>query len=273
MGIIDIHTHLGMQEVPKEVLEKMASGYHQETGQFGAKSIDQMITEMDEVGIEKAVLLASDAETLRPLLTVSNEAVAEAVSKYPDRLIGFGSADPHKGILAVREIERAVRELNLKGLKFVPGLLELYPNDKEMYRIYEKARELSIPILFHTGTDFFPDTKIKYCRPIYLDDVAIDFPELTLIMAHFSWPWTEEAIAIVQRNRNVYMDISGWSPKYFPEVLVRYINGPISGKALFGSDYPTLPLKRIIPEFNQLPLKEESKKKILYENAKRVLKL
>ena len=218
----------------------------------------------------QCVVVAIDAETVWDY-KVSNDAVAKAVSQYPDRLIGFASVDPHKGVVAVKELERAVKKLGLKGLKLLPHLIELYPNDKRMYPVYEKAQELGIPVLFHTGTQFHTGTRIKYCKPIYLDDVAVDFPDLKIVIAHFGFPWFYEAIAVCQRNPNVYFNIAGWAPRHIPEPVIRYMNGPLKHKCLFGSDYPLLPRKRIIEELKQLPLKQEVLKKLFEENPKRLL--
>jgi predicted TIM-barrel fold metal-dependent hydrolase len=235
-------------------------------------SLDTMIKDMDDAGVSKSVIVAIDAETRFGFKT-SNEMVAAIISKYPERLIGFAGADPNKGVIAVKEFERAVKELGFKGLKLLPHLIELNPNEKIIYPLYEKAQQLDVPVLFHAGTQFHTGTRLKYCRPIHIDDVAVDFPNLKIIIAHFGWPWYEETIAICERHRNVYFNIAGWAPKYIPQIVVHYMNSRLSDKALFGSDYPLVTRRRILTELDQLELKPENKEKILCKNAKRILKI
>ena len=272
--IIDTHAQLGI--VGTGGKQTRWAGYHQrlfgETGRNFSQAVKANIADMDAAEVDKSVVVAVDAETISHF-KVSNEEVAKAVALYPDRLIGFASVDPHKGTLAIDELERAINELGLKGLKIIPHLIELCPNDKLMYPIYQKAQELDIPVLLHTGTQFHTGTKLKYCLPLFVDEVAVDFPELKIIIAHFGYPWFAEAMAIVQRNENVYFNIAGWAPKYIPELVVTHINSVLPNKALFGSDYPLLPRQRILAELSQLNLKQESLNKLLSENAKRLLKL
>jgi hypothetical protein len=267
--IIDTHAQLGIAATD-ELDETMK--LHADI--FGIKefasTLEGNIADMDAAEVDKSVVVAIDTETVTGT-KVSNEAVAAAVAKYPDRLIGFASVDPHKGVLAVRELENAVNDLGLKGLKFIPHLLELRPNDQMFYPIFAKAQELGIPVLFHSGTQFHVGTRLKYCRPIDLDDVAVDFPELKIIIAHFGFPWFPEALAVVQRHRNVFFNIAGWAPRHIPEMVVTYMNTVLSSKALLGSDYPLIPRKRIMSELKGLPLKEESLRKITSDNPKRLL--
>lgn len=279
--IIDIHAH----PLTKEVLElpgamALFRPYETMFPKFELKpiSLEQMLEGMDRAGVDKTVLCAMSMETMKldglEGFKVPNELIAEAVDKYPDRFMGFACVDPHKGYLATQELEMAVRELGLVGLgEILPSDIELYPNDKKMYPLYEKAVELDIPVLIHTGQIFDPGNKIKYNNPVFVDDVAVDFPSLRLIVAHFGWPWVDEAIAVVQRNPNVYFDISGWAPKYIPKLVIDYMNGPLSDKALFGTDFPLISWERFISELEELPLKESTRKKVLGENAKRFLKL
>ncbi len=271
--IIDSHSHIRTREaldgIPKKTVTEYERVFHQK---WEPITIEETINDMDEASVDKAVIVAMDAETTFGH-KISNEHIAKLVDKYPDRLIGYVGIDPHKGALAVRELEMAVKDLGLKGLKLLPHLLELNANDRIIYPVYEKAVELNIPVLFHAGTQFDVGTKIKHCKPIDIDEVAVDFPELKIVIAHFGWPWTEEAIAVVQRNGNVYFDIAGWAPKYLPEVLIKFMDGLLSSKALFGTDYPLLPRRRVLSEFNALPLKEETKKKVLGENFRQLLRI
>ncbi len=278
--IIDIHAHLLTKEVlelpgTRELFQPYEAIFHRPVK---AISLEQMLEGMDKAGVAKAVLCPLNMETmvLNGLegYKVPNEIIAEAVNKYPDRFIGFACVDPRKGYLAVKELELGVRELGLVGLgELLPSNVELYPNDKLMYPLYEKALELEIPVIIHTGQLFDPGTKIKYNNPIFIDDVAVDFPSLKLIVAHFGWPWMEEAIAVVQRNPNVCFDISGWAPRYLPKLLIDYMDGPLSDKALFGTDFPLISFERAVSELRVLPLKESTKEKVFGGNAKRLLNL
>lgn len=271
--IVDSHSHVRTEEalrgIPKRTIVEYERIFHQK---WDPIPIEETIRDMDEAGVDKAVIVAVNAETAVGH-KIANEHIAELVDRYPDRLIGYASVDPHKGALAVKEFGKAVGDLGLKGLKLLPHLLELNANDRLIYPLYEKAQEFGVPVLFHSGTQFDVGTKIKYCRPIDIDEVAVDFPDLKIVIAHFGWPWTEEAIAVVQRNRNVYFDIAGWAPKYLPQTLLKYMDGILSSKALFATDYPLLPRKRVVSEFDTLPLKVETKKKVLSENVKQLLKI
>ena len=269
--IIDTHAQLGALETKGEA-GKWWKGYKELLGRDMSSTLEQNIADMDAAGVDKSVIVAIDAETVSNY-KLPNEVIADAVKQYPDRLIGFAGVDPHKGVLAVDELEYAIKELNLKGLKLLPHLLELFPNDRLMYPVYEKAQELNIPVLFHTGTQYHSGTRIKHCQPIFIDDVAIDFPNLKLIIAHFGWPWFTEALAVSQRNENVYFNVAGWSPRHIPDLVVHYMNTVLSHKALFGSDFPMLPRKRVVTELKQLSMKEESLNRLFDENPRKVLNM
>jgi len=272
--IIDTHAQI----FTKEVIERFSKGEIDGLDTMGYSFFfakgrpNDTIADMDEAGVDMSVVVAVDAETVTGF-KIPNDLVAEAVSKHPDRLIGFAGVDPHKGALAVKEVERAVKDLDLKGLKFIPHLIEMEPSDKRMYPIYEATQELDVPILFHTGTHFHIGRKIKYCMPYFLDEVAVDFPSLKIVLAHFGFPWFAEAIAVAQRNPNVYFNIAGWAPRYIPEMVVTYMDGPLSRKALFGSDHPLLSRSRILEELKTLNLKETTLKRLLEENPKALLGL
>lgn len=227
-----------------------------------------------------AVIFEIDAETTSGEPYVGNDYVADIVQKYPGQFMGFASVDPWKGKLAVQELERSVKNLGLRGLKLHPTTQAFFPNDTHFYPLWEKAAELGVPVLFHSGqtgvgsgTPGGGGYKLKFSHPLLLDDVAADFPDLTIIMAHPAVPWQEEQLAVALHKGNVYIDLSGWSPKYFRPVLVQYISSLLKDKALFGSDYPVLQPERWLRDFEQLELKEEVRRKILLENAQKVLKL
>ena len=227
------------------------------------------------------VLFQIDFETASGTKPVPNDYIAELVERYPKQFAGFGSVDPWKGQAAVREAERCFTELNLRGLKFHPQQQEFYPNDQRFYPLWEMAQGLGMTVLIHTGTTGVGigrpgggGIKLKYARPIpYIDDVAADFPELTIIMAHPSFPWQDEQLAMLVHKPNVYMDLSGWSPKYFSPLLVQYAKTLIQDKVMFGSDYPMISPERWLNDFDALGFDEAVRQKVLIDNAKRVLKL
>ncbi len=241
------------------------------------EEVARLYEDLDIVG----VLLAWDAETATGLKPLTNDEVAGIVQKYPKQFVGFASVDPWKGKKAIEELERAITVLGLKGLKLHPSIQAFYPNDTRFYPLYEKAATLGIPALFHTGISGLGagmpggmGVKLDYARPIYLDHVAADFPQLTIIGAHPAWPWHEEMLAIIAHKANVFMDLSGWSPKYIPKMILDEARTRLQDRILFGSDYPFITPQRWLSDFEALEgFTPEVKEKILYRNAKRILGL
>jgi hypothetical protein len=177
-------------------------------------------------------------------------------------------------------MERSVKELGLRGLKLHPITQAFFPNDTRFYPLWEKCAELGVPVLFHSGQTAVGaglpgggGLKIKYAQPIHMDDVAADFPELNIIMAHPGVPWQEEQLSVALHKPNVYIDLSGWSPKYFRPILVQYANSLLQNKVLFGSDFPALSPQRWLSDFEGLDLKPEVRQKILLENAAKLLNI
>jgi len=242
------------------------------------KDIEQIAADYAEQDII-GVLLAWDAETATGLPPLGNDYIAAIVNRYPDQFIGFASVDPHKGRAAIKEIERAVKELGLAGAKFHPGVQAFYPNDPQFYPLMEKIQELRIPALFHTGTNGLGagtpggmGIKLDYTRPIYLDTLAADFPDLIIIGAHPSWPWHEEMIAIMQHKTNVYNDLSGWVPKRIPQELLKVAATRLQDRFLFGSDYPFITPQRWFKDFDTLNyFTPEVRDKLLWKNAQKLL--
>ena len=279
-GLVDVHVHPPTKEFLLD-----AGGPHLEAAakKFGheveLRTIEEMLEEYAECGVERLVLFAWDAETASHRPRVSNEFVAQIADKFPNRIIGFASVDPHKQT-AVRDLERAVDDLKLRGLKLHPQAQAFQPNDRAYYQIYAKCVELHIPITFHTGSTYWGaglkgggGLKLRLSNPMLIDDVAADFPELNLIMAHPGWPWQDEQLAIAMHKENVFIDLSGWSPKYFQPLLVTYMAKMIPHKFLFGTDYPMLAPSRWLKDFETLPLNSEVKQMVLRENAVKLLKL
>jgi predicted TIM-barrel fold metal-dependent hydrolase len=254
---------------------------------------DRLILEMDEAGINKTVIVGLDYDFLfRGKINFKgyNDYVASIIEEYPNRFIGFAGIDPRRGKEAIQELERCV-EQGFKGVKLWP-LTGFYPDDPAFYSFYERVQELGVIILCHTG-ECPPSTYIKYCAPRYIDKVAVDFPDIKIIMAHIGRPWTSEAISIATKNSNVYFDISGWEPafKRMPVALLQTLaQAKLScgiEKILFGTDWllftPMVSLKNWVKGIKKMkmtpPLKlmglpeftDEDKNKILGENAKNVL--
>ena len=227
-----------------------------------------------------AVLLAWDAETATGIPPLTNDAVADLVRAHPDTFVGFASVDPWKGKAAIAELGRAVTELGMKGLKLHPSAQGFAPNDTRHYPLYETALELGIPILFHTGTTGLAagipgggGIKLGYSRPIFLDVVAADFPELTIVGAHPSWPWQDEMLAVAQHKTNVWIDLSGWSPRKWSPELTKAVVGPLQDRALFGTDYPFITFGKWLEAFRTHGAPPEVEEKILLQNACHLLGL
>lgn len=227
-----------------------------------------------------AVIFPVDSERETGFRRYNNEEVAELAAENDDILIPFASIDPAKGKLGAREALRLVKDFGIKGFKFHPTSQGFYPNDRAAYVLYEAIAETGMPALFHTGQTGVGagmrggmGMKLKYSNPLYLDDVAADFPDMPIILAHPSFPWQEEALSVATHKPNVYIDLSGWSPKYFPPLLVRYANSLLKHKVLFGSDWPAIMPDRWLADFEQLDIKPEVRSLILKENARKLLKI
>ena len=209
-----------------------------------------------------------------------NEEVAQIAADNSDVLIPFASIDPAKGKLGAREARRLVAEFGVQGFKFHPTMQGFFPNDRMAYPLYDAIAETGKPALFHTGQTGvgagMPGgnaMRLKYSNPMFIDDVAVDFPDMPIILAHPSFPWQEEALSVATHKPNVYIDLSGWSPKYFPKILVRYANSILRKKMLFGSDWPMISPERWLADFETIDIKPEIRPLILKENAARLLKL
>jgi len=279
---IDIHTHA---EEP--------CGCHSDDGYddlqaamakyFGAKvvqpTIDQTAAKFREQNVA-AVIFPVDAERETGYRRFSNDEVIEQVKRNSDILIPFASIDPWKGKMAVREARHLIEEHGIKGFKFHPTMQGFWPNDRMAYPFYEVLAEHGCIALFHTGQTGVGSgmpggngMRLKYSNPMVIDDVAVDFPDMKIILAHPSFPWQEEALAVAQHKPNVYIDLSGWSPKYFPPLLVRYCNSILRKKVLFGSDWPMITPERWLEDFAKIDIKDELREDIIKNNAARLLGL
>jgi predicted TIM-barrel fold metal-dependent hydrolase len=211
---------------------------------------------------------------------VPNEEVAEAAVRHPDVLIPFASIDPHRGAMGVAAARRLISEHGIRGFKFHPNTQGFYPNDRLAYPLYQVISDAGLPALFHTGHTGIGagvrgggGIRLKYSNPMYVDDVAVDFPDLKIVLAHPSFPWQDEALSIALHKPLVYIDLSGWSPKYFPPQLIQYANTLLKGKVLFGTDYPLITPDRWIADFAKLAIRDEVRPLIMRENAGRLLGL
>ena len=201
-------------------------------------------------------------------------------SAHADIAIAFASIDPHRGADGVAEARRLVSSGRVRGLKLHPPLQQFDPNDRLAYPLYEVFAEARLPVLFHTGHSGIGTgmpggggIRLKYGNPMPIDDVAVDFPEMPIILAHPSFPWQDEAISICLHKPTVYIDLSGWSPKYFSPTLVQYANTLLKHKVLFGSDYPLITPDRWLADLEKTTIREEVRPLILKENAVRLLGL
>jgi hypothetical protein len=279
MRAIDLHVHVPRQPgLPEIGLEEAMRQYFRV--RWMPENADQMAEKYQEWDVF-GVIFSIDSETTTGDPPDSNDYIADIVRKYPEQFMGFATVDPWKGKLAIDELDRSINELGLKGLKLHPIQQAFYPNDTRFYPLYEKCAAYGVPVLFHSGfaasglgMQGGAGLKLKYGAPIPgIDDVAADFPELTIIMAHPAWPWVDEQIAVLLHKPNVYVDFSGWSPGYIPDALIREANTRLQDKVMFGSDFPFITPERWLSDFDQLDIREEVRPKILLENARRVLGL
>jgi uncharacterized protein len=211
---------------------------------------------------------------------VSNEEIAELAREETDVLIPFASVDPARGAEGVEMARRLIADHDVKGFKFHPSIQEFFPNDEACFPLYEVIAEHKLPALFHTGHTAIGSGQpggggihLKYSNPMLVDDVAVAFPDMPIILAHPSFPWQDEALSVCLHKPQVYIDLSGWSPKYFPPNLIQYANTLLREKVLFGSDFPALTPDRWLRDFDTLSMKPEVKPLILKENAVRLLGL
>ncbi|KAA1297155.1 MAG: amidohydrolase [SAR202 cluster bacterium] len=279
MKAIDIHAHI--PRMPGLAEYGIEPGLRQMFRMADESiSIEKMVETYRAIDT-KAVIFSVDAETETGDLPDPNDYVAQTVDSYPDVFIGFCSVDPRKGKAAVEELERSVLSLGLRGLKLHPIHQAFFPDDPAFIPLFAKAEELGIPVLMHSGYAAAGANapggggfELAYSRPIpHVDSLAARHPDLTIIMAHPAWPWIQEQVAVALHKSNVFIDLSGWAPRYIPKELISEASGRLRKKILFGSDYPYISPVTWLEQFQELDIRDESRPLILHDNAARILNL
>jgi hypothetical protein len=276
---IDVHTHAWKSAL--QVDDKLTESQEAMGRYFRYQPQHATVPEMaDYYRKLKMGFVVFTVDSPRDNRKITNEEIAELAIKNGDVAIAFASINPHRGADGVRTAKRLIAEYKVKGFKFHPTVQEFYPNDRLAYPLYEVIAEAKLPALFHTGqtgmgagTRGGSGLRLKYSNPLYLDDVAADFPDMPIVLAHPSFPWQEEALSVATHKPQVFIDLSGWSPKYFPPILVQYANTLLKDKVLFGSDYPVISPEKWIEEFDRLAIKPEVRPLILKQNAAKLLGL
>ena len=279
MRAIDFHVHLPTPDW----LDGSMAGYVEAAEAYFRSPVQRSsipdLAEMYRRLETMAVLLAWDAETATGRPRVPNETVAAACRDHPDVFTGLGSVDPHKGEAAVAEVAN-IAALGLRGVKFHPSLQAFAPDDESHWPVFAACERHGLLALFHTGTSGIGARQpggqgiaLDYARPIRLDAVAAAHPGLTVVAAHFGWPWHMELVAMALHKTNVYIDISGWAPRRIPPELVSELRGRLAGQFVWGSDFPFLAPQRCLAEMDGLGLPDEVLGKVLYQNAARILRL
>jgi predicted TIM-barrel fold metal-dependent hydrolase len=270
----DVHVHLEHTGVLSDADQKAAAYFK------GGASRDPAAMAEYYRSRRMAFVVFTVDETLTGTPRLSNDEVVAFAADNPDIAIPFASINPSRGAEGVREARRLVEAGAIRGLKLHPPIQEFFANDRIAYPLYEVFAEAKLPVLFHTGHSGIGTgmrggggIRLKYGNPMPIDDVAVDFPDMPIIMAHPSFPWQDEAISICLHKPQVYIDLSGWSPKYFSPTLVQYANTLLKEKVLFGSDYPLLTPDRWLADFEKIAIRDEVRPLILKENAIRLFGL
>ncbi len=244
------------------------------------KQEDEVVEEFAAAGVE-AVLVALDLETTIGTPPCSNEYVNGMQSRHPERIIqSWAAVDPFKGEAAIEEARHAIRDLHMLGFHFHPIMGHFAVNDPRLRPLFEAINELRVPVMIDVGTTGMGagmpgglGARIRHAHPAALDDLAADFPALTIIAAHPGWPWVDEMTAVALHKGNVFWEMSGWAPKYLPEQLKIDIRARLQDKVMFGSDYPSIPYPRLFKEWRELGYADEVMEKIFHKNAERILGL
>ncbi len=269
---IDTHVHVE-SELSGNAADAAARKYFGNSGvSYSRKDLAEYYRSRN---IGCVVFSVDEKLTGRP--PVPNEEVAAFAAENSDFMIAFASVNPMRGKDAVDEARRLIKMGGFRGFKLHPPLQQFHANDKAAYPFYEVVAAAKLPVIFHTGHSGIGTgmpggggVRLKYGNPMEMDDVAVDFPDMPIILAHPSFPWQDEAISVCLHKPQVYIDLSGWSPKYFSPILIQYANSLLKKKMLFGSDYPLLTPERWMADFAAINIKDEVRPLILKENAARL---
>ncbi len=280
---IDIHTHA--ETSTRLVPDQATLEYFEARGRYFRysvkhPSIPQMAAYYRERKMGFVVFTVDHERGMGLQNFISNEEVAELAHAEGDVAIPFASIDPARGQMGVREARRLIKDFGVRGFKFHPIIQGFAPNDPQAYPLYEVIAEAGVPALFPTGQTGIGagmpggrGLRLKYANPMLLDDVAADFPGLQIVMAHPSVPWPDEALSVATHKPNTWIDLSGWSPKYFEPKLIQYANTLLKDRILFGTDNPVIAPDRWLADFDKIAIKPEVRPLIMKENAVRLLKL
>ncbi len=278
---IDTHVHVeadahGHHSLDQELMD--ASAAYFKAGTDRTPTLERIAGYYRERNLA-AVVFTVDAHTATGHPALDGHEIVTGAAEHADVLIPFASVDPHDGAGAIARFTDLVAA-GARGLKLHPSLQAFAPNDPAAYPLYEAAAEAGVPVVFHTGQTGIGaglpggrGIKLRFSDPMLIDDVAADLPDLSIVLAHPSVPWQDAAISIATHKANVFIDLSGWSPKYFPAQLVRAANGPLKRKVMFGSDYPVITPDRWLADFAELDIKPEVRPLVLKDNAARLLGL
>ncbi len=276
-NLVAIDTHVHIEPEPSgNAAEEAARKY------FGNAGVGYSRKELADYYRSRKIgcVVFSVDERLTGRPQVSNDEVAAFAAENSDIIMAFASVDPMRGADAVKEARRLIATGGFRGFKLHPPLQQFFPNDKAAYPFYEVLNEAKMPVIFHTGHSGIGTgmpggggVHLKYGNPMDIDDVAVDFPDMPIILAHPSFPWQDEAISVCLHKPQVYIDLSGWSPKYFPPNLIQYANTLLKRKVLFGSDYPLITPDRWMSDFASIAIKDEVRPLILKENAAKLFGL
>ena len=241
-------------------------------------TMDDYLLKMDRSGIDRSLLLAVRAGDLnvRGSFEIPYSRVADICANHPTRFSGLAGIDPFRGMQGLRDLEHAVKELGFVGAHLYPHWFGLAPDHAKYYPYYAKCCELDIPIMMQVGQNLIYSRERRLPsvgRPICLDNIAIDFPELKLLGIHIGVPWTDEMIAMAWKHENVFIGVDAYAPKHWPKQLVHYLNSYGRQKVLFGTDWPVIDPERAVREIDDLQLRPESKQALMRDNALRVFRL
>ncbi|HWG00965.1 MAG TPA: amidohydrolase family protein [Trebonia sp.] len=284
LDAIDVHTHVQRSvtappasAADDDRLAAMASYFKTDAAAY---TVDDLAAYYRERNMAAVTFTVDVAGKPRDPHSATSVEIAERAREHPDVIIPFGSVDPARGAAGVALAKRLISDHGVRGFKFHPSAQSFYPNDPAAYPLYEVIAAAGLPALFHTGqtgagagTRGGGGIRLAYSNPMYLDDVAVDFPDMPIILAHPSFPWQEEALSVATHKPQVYIDLSGWSPKYFPPILVQYANTLLKDKVLFGTDFPVLTPERWMRDLAKTEIRDEVKPGIFKHNAARLLGL